>query len=133
MHANEEPIEFKDRLINVQCRYPQDIKDRQVFNQFLRRYDGKYKASILQIYRDNPDVDVYALSQKLQIDHRLSQALEANLSIYRDPETLLTQNVGPLLSSPDASHNNKACYACGTRSHLARNCPGNKGLRYLKQ
>ena len=65
MQVNEEPIEFKDRLIDVQCRYPQDIKDRQVLNQFLRGCDGKYKSSILQIYRDNPNVDVHSLADKL--------------------------------------------------------------------
>ena len=129
MHTKEEPIEFKDRLIDVQCRYPQNIKDLQVMNQFLRGCDGKYKDSILQIYRDNPDIDIYALSDILQIGHPLSEALEANLSLSTDPETLLTQNEGPPLSSSDTSDKNKVCYNCGMRGHLARNCPGKNGIR----
>ena len=128
MHTNEEPIELKDRLIDVQCHYPQDIKDRQVLNQFLRGCDGKYKASILQIYHDNPNIDIYDLSDKLQIDHRLS-ALEANLMVSTDPETLLTQNEGPPLPSSDTSDKNKVCYNSGMRGHLARNYSEKNGIQ----
>ena len=77
MEPNEEPSDFKDRLLDVQYRYPADVSNRQVLNQFLRGCESKYKTSILQIYRENPDVEIESLSAKLQIDYRLAGALES--------------------------------------------------------
>ena len=62
MEPNEEPADFQDRLLDVQYRYPEDISNRQVLNQFLRGCESKYKTSILQIYRENPNVTITELT-----------------------------------------------------------------------
>ena len=128
MEVNEEPSDFKDRLLDVQYRYPADVSNRQVLNQFLRGCEPKYKTSILQIYHENPDFDIEILSDKLQIDYRLAGALESTFLDDNEPETLLTQVDPPprQVSVPNRSsafNSDKVCYLCGKRGHLMHYCP----------
>ena len=128
MDPNEEPADFQDRLLDVQYRYPEDISNRQVLNQFLRGCESKYKTSILQIYRDNPNVTITELTEKLQIDFRLAGALETSLLLENESETLLAQVEVPKGIRHDRNNvyddSNKICYLCGLKGHVARNCPG---------
>ena len=128
MEPNEEPADFQDRLLDVQYRYPEDISNRQVLNQFLRGCESKYKTSILQIYRENPNVTITELTEKLQIDFRLAGALETSLLLESESETLLAQVEVPKSIRNDRNNvyddSNKICYLCGLKGHVARNCPG---------
>ena len=56
--------------------------------EFLRGCELKHKTSILQIYRENPNVSIIELTDKLQIDFRLAGALETSLLLDNESETL---------------------------------------------
>ena len=93
MEPSEDPIDYLERLHTVQYQYEEDIFERQLLKQFLSGYSSKYKPSILQIYRDNPSVTTSDLAEKLQIDFRLSEALDSSLMLDQDSiehETALT-------------------------------------------
>ena len=128
IEPNEEPADFQDRLLDVQYRYPEDILDRKVMNQFLRGCEPKYKTSIFQIYRENPNVSINELSEKLQIDFRLAGALETSLLLDNESETLLAQVEVPKRIRSESNNafddSTKICYLCGLKGHVARNCPG---------
>ena len=127
MEVNEEPSDFKDRLLDVQYRYPADVSNLQVLNQFLRGCEPKYKPPSSRSI-EKTDVDIESLSDKLQIDFRLAGALESTFLDENEPETLLAQLDSPprhvtTSNRSPAMNSEKICYLCGQKGHLMQNCP----------
>ena len=133
MDPNEDPVDYLERLLTVQYQFEDDIHERQLLKQFLSGCNAKYKTSILQIYRANPKVSTSDFAEKLQIDYRLSEALDSSLLIDQDTikhETVLAQvgstrppprNFPPrVISTVDPS--NKTCFLCENKGHLTHQC-----------
>ena len=134
MQGNEDPIEFYERLVNVKFQYEGVLTNREIQSQFLKGCSSTYKSSILQIYRDQPSISIEDLALKLQIDYRLSGALDSHLALDNESiehETLLAQPESPQAARHNAtgstrpvfSDANKICHLCGQRGHVMRNCP----------
>ena len=134
MDLNEDPMDYLERLLTVQYQFEDDIHERQLLKQFLSGCSAKYKPSILQIYRGDPKVSTSDLAEKLQIDFRLSEALDSSLLLDQDTiehETVLAQatparppprNFPPrIISTMDP--NDKTCFLCGNKGHLMHQCP----------
>ena len=134
MDPNEDPMDYMERLLTVQYQFEDDIHERQLLKQFLSGCNAKYKPSILQIYRANPKVTTSELAEKLQIDFRLSEALDSSLLIDQDTiehETVLAQ-VGsarpfprnfPTRAISTVDPGDKTCFLCGNKGHLMHQCP----------
>ena len=124
MEGNEDPIEFYERLLNIQFQQEHVLTNRELQSQYLRGSATKYKPSILQIYRDQPNINTEKLALKLQIDYRLSGALDSQLAIDNESiehETVLTQSergppergnaTAPTLQAYSDADN--ICHLCG--------------------
>ena len=142
MEGDEDPIEFYERLLNTQFQYEHVLTNRELQSQFLRGCATKYNPSILQIYRDQPNINTEELALKLQIDYRLSGALDSQLAIDNESiehETVLTQSergppargnaTAPTRSTK--SDTDKICHLCG-RGSVMRNCPNTASRPPLK-
>ena len=134
MEGNEDPIEFYERLVNIQFQYEHVLTNRELQSQFLRGCATKYKPSILQIYRNQPNINIEELALKFQSDYRLSGALDSQLAMDNESiehETVLTQSERDPPTRGNATAPTRSTYAdadnicnsCRQRGHVMKKCP----------